>query len=269
MSYDVTDFQKEVIEESFHKPVVVDFWAEWCGPCRILGPMLERLARENDETWKLAKVNTEVHPDVALRYQIRSIPNVKLFVQGKVQDEFVGALPEPQVRMWLKRAIPSRHRKKINEAQQLMKNGKQNEARILLEEVVAAVPEELEARILLAQVLVLQEPQRAAELLAGLEEPRFSDVIESVRTLARLLSFRNNLSALPEGGGRDEYAVAIEALGEADVERALQRFIQTIRTDRYYDDDGARKACIAIFQYLGEAHPLTQQYRRDFSSALY
>ncbi len=269
MSYDVNDFQKEVIGESFHKPVVVDFWAEWCGPCRILGPILERLARESGDGWKLAKVNTEVHTDVALQYQIRSIPHVKLFVDGNVKDEFVGALPEPQVRMWLKRAIPSKHRKKIDEAKKLLHEGKRKKASVLLEEVVAAAPEELEARILLAQVLVLQEPQRAVELLAGLEEPRFSDVIEAVRTLARLLDLQNNLSTLPEGEGREKYTAAIKALGEGDVESALQRFIQTIRIDRYYDDDGARKACIAIFKYLGEEHPLTQQYRRDFSSALY
>ncbi|HEY6866409.1 MAG TPA: thioredoxin, partial [Candidatus Eisenbacteria bacterium] len=103
MSHDITDFEQDVIAKSRTVPVLVDFWAEWCGPCRVLGPVLERLADQAQGRWVLAKLDTERFTDVASRYGIMSIPNVKLFVNGEVADEFVGALPEREVRAWLER----------------------------------------------------------------------------------------------------------------------------------------------------------------------
>ena len=103
---DVDNFDQQVLERSRELPVLVDFWAAWCGPCRVLGPVLEAMASQTDGRWELAKVDTETHQDVAARYGIRSIPAVKLFVDGEVVDEFVGALPEPQIRAWLERLLP-------------------------------------------------------------------------------------------------------------------------------------------------------------------
>ncbi|MEX0600785.1 MAG: thioredoxin [Rhodothermales bacterium] len=97
-------FQKDVIEKSFNKPVLVDFWAPWCGPCRVLGPTLEKMAREAGGSWRLVKINTDKYPEFARRYGVRGIPAVKLFVDGEVADEFVGALPEHAVRDWLRNA---------------------------------------------------------------------------------------------------------------------------------------------------------------------
>ena len=106
MSYEVENFQQDVLEKSFQQPVLVDFWAEWCGPCRTLGPILERLASENERKWSLVKVNTETHQEVAMYFQIRSIPAVKLFIDGEVVDEFTGALPEASIRQWLEQTLP-------------------------------------------------------------------------------------------------------------------------------------------------------------------
>ena len=100
------NFDEDVIQTSHRKPVVVDFWAPWCGPCRILGPTLEKLAKESGGRWRLVKINADTFPDLSQRFGVRGIPAVKLFVNGAVKDEFVGALPEPALRQWLDRSLP-------------------------------------------------------------------------------------------------------------------------------------------------------------------
>lgn len=106
---DIPDFFKhEVLEKSKEKPVVVDFWAPWCGPCRILGPTLEKLAKTNKGTWRLVKINSDRQPELARRYDVRGIPAVKMFINGLVVAEFVGALPEPAIKRWLDESMPDR-----------------------------------------------------------------------------------------------------------------------------------------------------------------
>ncbi|RMF65478.1 MAG: thioredoxin [Bacteroidetes bacterium] len=105
--HEVRDFEADVIEASRTRPVLVDFWAPWCGPCRMLGPTLEQLAAESDGAWTLVKVNTDIHPDLAARYEVRGIPTVKLFIDGEPVDGFLGALPAFAVKRWLKKALPS------------------------------------------------------------------------------------------------------------------------------------------------------------------
>jgi thioredoxin 1 len=101
------NFQRDVIETSFRKPVLVDFWAPWCGPCRMLSPTLDKLARESGGAWRLVKINTDRHGDLAQRFGVRGIPSVKLFVDGAVAAEFVGVMLEPAVRQWLRQHLPA------------------------------------------------------------------------------------------------------------------------------------------------------------------
>jgi putative thioredoxin len=269
MGYEVSDFEKEVIERSHSIPVLVDFWAEWCGPCKVLGPVLERLAAQSDGKWTLAKVNTEEHVEVAQKYQIQSIPNVKLFVDGKVVNEFVGALPEYQIQRWLQTAIPSKYRLQIDQAEAFLVAGNFAAAEALLAPVVAAEPGDVSARMFFARSIVFKDPARAAASIESIEDPKYSDVQNAIQTFARLHSLAQHSDGLPENATRPLYLAAIQLLVSQNFDAAMKKFIDIIRKDRYYDDDGARKACIALFKLLGEASEVTQNHRRDFSSALY
>ncbi len=267
--YDISDFNREVLEESIRVPVVVDFWAEWCGPCKVLGPVLEELAQQANGAWKLAKLNTEKFPDLAKQFGIRGIPAVKMFVEGKPVDEFVGALPKYQVEYWLQKALPSRYRKDILAAEYLAAEGKQEEAAHVLETVLQNEPGNVEARVMLARLVLFENPKRAGELLETTEEPLYGEQIVSIRTLSRVLGLAGDPSSLPDSPGKTLYLRALDALRRRDFDAALIEFIGVLKDNRYYDDDGSRKACIAIFKFLGEEHELTQKHRREFSSALY
>lgn len=270
MSYEIQDFESDVIERSRSVPVLVDFWAEWCGPCKALGPVLERLAEKASGRWVLAKVDTDRNQQVAARYGIRGIPNVKLFVDGAPVNEFTGALPEQAVAQWLNKALPDPLANEIAQAEKAMGEGDAGDAVPVLEEVLRKDPAHERARVLLARSVLEREPARALDLVRGIEEDsKEFPVVDAIRTVAGLTEKLAGAHALPESPVRQMYSDGLQALARFDHERALQHFIAVIRADRYYDDDGARKACVAIFKMLGEEHGITRSYRREFSSALY
>lgn len=271
MSFEVQDFQADVVDASHRQPVLIDFWAPWCGPCRVLGPVLEKLAREQSDQWTLAKVNTDEHPEWSAQYGIRGIPAVKLMVEGRVVDEFTGALPEYAVRQWLEQALPSEARRLVEQAEAVLGAGHRDEAEAMLRQALDSEPGNPQATLLLAQLVVFDDPERAEELAgaAAFAGPRFVQIQDAIQTVARLLRLRDQPGALPDEPGRDAYGAAIDALARRDFETALQRFIEVIQHDRYFDDDGARKACIAVFALLGEQHPATRTYRRLFDMSLY
>jgi putative thioredoxin len=270
MSEEIQNFTTDVIERSYTIPVLVDFWAEWCAPCRILGPVLEHLAEKYKEQWVLAKLNTEIHPDIARQYGVQGIPNVKLFVDGEVSDEFVGALPEEMVEQWLRKALPSKYRGQIKEALQLLSQRNIRKAQKVLQKVIKAEPENQQATTLLASTYVYSDHQKALELVKNIrEDSDYGDIAEAIRTFGTLFQLRDQPETLPEIPVKDQYLEAIDELRAERFGEALEKFIEVIRTNRQYHEDGARKACIAIFRFLGEDHEISRTYRPNFSSALY
>lgn len=268
MNATLETFQKDVLEASSKIPILVDFWAGWCQPCRILGPVLEKLEKEANGGWKLVKVNTDEEPEIAQHFQVRSIPAVKLFSGGKVLGEFVGALPEVEARKWLEKHLPSESKSQLETAKALLQAGNLARARKTLEGAVKQDPANDEARVLLAALLLPDEIDKAADLVATIaDENPLVNKAQAVRTLHRLAHLKETASEPKEDWKL--YHQGIAAFKKGKYAEALEAWIELVGRNRQLDDDGARKAAVALFNLLGNEHELTQKYHRRFTSSLY
>ena len=267
MDTTAVDFQTDVIEASHDQPILVDFWAPWCGPCRQLGPTLEQLDNEQS-SWTLVKVNVDNYNDVARKYGVRGIPAVKLFVDGTVTAEFTGALPRHAIEKWLDEHLPGVDQATLAEARTALDAGHRSEAASLLSPLVDADGDHPEARLMLAEAEVFADPERAAALIENLDiaAPDLRQRREAVATLSRLLLHDLDL---PDTDAATTYREALRALRADHIETAVSKFIEVVQANRNLDDDGARKACIALFTLLGRDHAITKAHRRTFDMALY
>ena len=264
-----TSFSRDVLSASRETPVLVDFWAPWCGPCRVVGPVLEKLAAEEATRpaprWTLAKVNTDQHPELMQRYGIRGIPAMKLFADGDVIAEVTGALPEYMLTQWLNEHLPTEAGRRLASARAHLEAGRLGDA---VEDLEAAVtdpggsgPDAEAARTLLAQLILFDAPDRARELVGdGASTPALA-----IRAVTDALA----RDVFPEGPSREPYAAAHHQLREGHVDPALDALIAIVQHDRGYDDDGARKLIVALFQALGEADPVVKKHRPAFDRSLY
>jgi putative thioredoxin len=261
------DFERDVIEQSRRVPVLVDFWAPWCGPCRTLGPVLEKLAFEAGGAWTLVKVDTDQHQDVAARFGIRGIPDVRLFHHGQAVAQFTGALPESHVRRWLAEHLPTPKRDAMARAREHLRAGRAGEASRLLEPLVAAEPGDAELLSLSARALVFVDPPGAVSRLERL--PRSHPWEENAmiaREFARL--FSGGSGDLPEGPARDAYREAADAIRGGRFEEGGRKLIDLLMEAPGFDDGHARAACLALFKHLGMRHPVAEKLSRAFSMAV-
>jgi putative thioredoxin len=274
---DVTDatFGSAVLEQSRSKPVVVDFWAAWCGPCRILGPIIEKVTAEFGGEIVLAKVNVDENPQSAMQYRAHSIPTVKAFRDGRVVDEFTGALPEPYVREFFERLAPSPADRAVAEAERLLASGKLAEAEQPLRAVLAADPNHAGAVKGLAQVLIRRgEPDEADALLKRLPADREAKVLRHRLFLERYAArhagedLRGAAAADPRDP-RARYRWGLLLAAEGKYPEAMDELLESVRLDRGWEDGAARKSILAIFDILGLDDPLTRQYQRKLENVLF
>ncbi|BAU48683.1 thioredoxin [Sulfurifustis variabilis] len=285
---DVTqsDFAARVVEKSHEVPVLVDFWAAWCGPCQMLMPVLARLAGEYQGKFLLAKVNTDVEQALALEYGVRSLPTVKLFRHGQVVGEFMGVQPESAIRTLIDRFVPREADSVIERADALAAQGRTREGLALLRAGLSGDPQYAPIRFALARLLLTPDDaaglsariEEAEQVLGGLPLDRASDP-ETIGLRARLDLLRAVADAptpaelektlADDPGNQDaRYRLSAWRVLSGDYEQAMEGLLEIVRRDRTFRDDGARKTLVSVFNLLGQQHPLVPKYRARLSSAL-
>jgi putative thioredoxin len=258
----------------------VDFWADWCAPCRVLMPILARLADEFGGKFLVAKVNTEEQRELTARYQIRSLPTVKLFRNGEVMDEFMGALPEGAIREFLDRYIERASDRIRQEARSAQAAGNTARAIELLRSALNEEPENYRVHLDLIQVLMEHEDYDEAEAIirslpaSQQTEPDFSRLRNRLHfaLVAKAAPAPEALARAIEANPSDlqaRYQLGARKVMAGDYEGALALLLEVMRRDRGFEDDGARKGMLAVFDLLGGQGPLISRYRGLMSSTLY
>ncbi len=273
-------FEAEVIDASREGPVVVDFWAPWCSPCRQLSPLLERLATAASGAWTLVKIDVDQNPALATRYGVRGIPAVKGFRDGRMVSEFVGTQPEPAIRRFLDALLPSPADQQAAEGRRLAAAGDATRAEAAYRAALALRSDHPRALLGLGQLLA--EAGRAEEAMEVLSliPPRLPEAREAAPALARL-RLEGEGAASPaldetrralEADPRDPAAnlAAGQALAaRGDYAMALGHLLTVVERDKTFQDGAARGAMLAIFDLLGPDDRFTTEYRRKLASALY
>ncbi len=275
---DMTNFQQVVLEGSVQTPVLLDCWAPWCEPCKTLTPILEKLAHEYAGAFVLAKLNIEDHQQIAAQLGIRSVPDVKLIMQGQLYDQFQGALPEKQIREWLAQYLEAPQDAPASpeeQAEAAIAAGDAATAQSIYQQLAQDYPEHYDYQVGLASATLAGGDAEQARALLDNLPPEHRDAANARGVRARI-EFGNEapdaeeLAALE---GRDDsearYKRALRQVADGHYEAGLDALLTLMKADRGYGEDAARRTLLRVFDALGAEHPLTVTYRRKLFALLY
>ncbi|MBE9115100.1 tetratricopeptide repeat protein [Lusitaniella coriacea LEGE 07157] len=262
------NFKVEALEVSYEKPVFVDFFATWCGPCQLLKPLLEKLVQEYD--FVLAKVDIDQNPDLARQFNIEGVPDVRIILKGEMYPGFVGAVSESQLRELLEKLnLESDLELKLEDVKSAIASKDAKRAKAIFDELFEKYPKNERITLEAAKFLLRIDKTSAAEQMLETIDIQNKEYYTQAQSIRAMIQFKQ----FAESSGEDEldrlFSQAAQSTLSADYERALQLFLTVLQKSRKYREDGARKAMISIFNLLGNEHPLTQQYQQELTLALY
>ncbi|KFX63448.1 thioredoxin [Paraburkholderia fungorum] len=282
MDTTLATFERDVITASTLAPVLVDFWAPWCGPCKTLGPMLEKLEAEAAGKWKLVKVNVDENQELAAHFQVRSIPHVMAFADGQPVDQFVGVLPESQLREFIERLVPQGAEAARLEAQAALAEGRREDAYNALQAALAYDPGFDEARMDRIEMLLedqrIDEARNEVDLLSpkttqGIDA-RFNaiktrlDAVNAAADLPPTDALEAKVAAHPDDlEARFDLASAL--IARRKYEGALEHLLAIVQRDRTFREDIGRKTMLSVFDLAAHQPELVSQWRRKLSALLF
>ncbi len=271
-------FQELVLKKSLELPVLVDFWADWCGPCKQLTPIVEELVQEYQGRFELVKIDIEASPNVAAAMRIQSIPFLVLFMGGRPVNYKMGVQTKAVLKAFLDEYIPEAEKDVLVLAKELFQAGELSHTLAVLDDALAQEP--LRADLLLLQAksyLLLGQVEQAAQSIQGISEkdPLFAEakklkqIFVFAQDAGNLQELKDQLSQKPENQAELLYQMAATYALKGDFEQACQAFLQSVAHDRGFREDAARKALLSLFDVLGADHELSGKYRRALAKYLF